>query len=408
MAVYVWQGVDSRGKDAKGVRDADNPKALRLLLRKEGVLATSIEEESAARVRQARDVDFGRIFQRVTSADLGMFTRQLATLLQAGVPLVEALSALIEQTDNPLLKNALTQTRDKVNEGTSLAEALKAHPKIFETLYVNMIAAAEASGTLDTVLKRLADFLDAQSNLMGKVTGALAYPAFVAVMAIGVVTMMMTVVVPKVSAIFESFKQTLPWYTRLLIFTSDMFSDYWWLMLLCGGGGFYSFRRWRATPAGRSRWDIWMLTAPMVGKLVVMIAVARFTSTLATLLAAGVPMLTALDIARNVLGNSELMRVIEQARESIREGESISLTLKRSGRFPPIVTHMIAVGERSGQLEQMLEHVAAAYERQVEARITMMMSLLAPMMIVVMGGISGWIAFSIIIPLSEIGGMIDQ
>lgn len=408
MAVYVWQGVDNRGKDAKGIRDADNPKALRLLLRKEGILATLIEEESAARVRQARDVDFGRMFQRVTSAELGIFTRQLATLLQSGVPLVEALSALIEQTDNPMLKSALTQTRDKVNEGTSFAEALKAHPKIFENLYVNMISAAEASGTLDTVLKRLADFLEAQSVLMGKVTSALAYPAFVAVMAVGVITMMMTVVVPKVSAIFDSFKQALPWYTQLLIVTSDMFSNYWWLMLLVGGGGIYSLQRWRATPAGRARWDLWMLTAPLVGKLVVMVAVARFTSTLATLLSAGVPMLTALEIARNVLGNSELMRVIEQARESIREGESISVTLKRSQRFPPIVTHMIAVGERSGQLEQMLEHVASAYERQVEERITMMMSLLAPMMIVVMGGISAWIAFSIIIPLASIGGMIDQ
>lgn len=408
MAVYVWQGVDGRGKDTKGVRDADNPKALRLSLRKEGILATSIEEESAARVRKSRDVDFSRMFQRVNATELGLFTRQLATLLQSGVPLVEALSALIDQTDNPMLKSALTQTRDKVNEGTSFAESLKAHPKIFEFLYVNMVAAAEASGTLDTVLSRLADFLEAQSRLMGKVQSAMAYPAFIAVMAVGVVGMMMTVVVPKVSAIFDSFKQTLPWYTQVLILTSNLFSNYWWLMLILFGGGIYGLQKWRATKEGRARWDIWMLTAPLVGQLVVMVAVARFAGTLATLLSSGVPMLTALDIARNVLGNSELMRVVEEAREAIREGESISVTLKRSGRFPPIVTHMIAVGERSGQLEKMLEHVAAAYERQVEARIAMMTSLLEPLMIVAMGGVSAWIAFSILMPLTQITDMIDQ
>lgn len=408
MAVYVWQGVDSRGKDAKGIRDADNPKALRLSLRKEGILATSIEEEAAARSRTSRDVDFGRMFQRVTVQELAMFTRQLATLLQSGVPLVESLSALIDQTDNPLLKAALTQTRDKVNEGTSFAEALKAHPKIFEHLYVNMVAAAEASGTLDTVLSRLADFLEAQARLTGTVVSALAYPAFIAVMAVAVVGVMMTVVVPKVSAIFDSFKQALPWYTQLLILTSNLFSNYWWLLLLLIGGGIYFLQRWRATPAGRGQWDIWMLTAPIFGQLIVMIAVARFAGTLATLLSSGVPMLTALDISRNVLGNSELMRVVETAREAIREGESMSVTLKKSGRFPPIVTHMIAVGERSGQLEKMLEHVAAAYERQVEARVSIMTSLLSPVMIVFMGGISAWIALSILMPLTQITDMIDQ
>lgn len=408
MAVYVWHGVDGRGKDAKGIRDADNPKALRLLLRKEGILATSIEEESAARVRTSRDVDFTRMFQRVSAADLGMFTRQLATLLESGVPLVESLSALIEQTDNALLKGALTQTRDKVNEGTSLAEALKAHPKIFENLYVNMVAAAEASGTLDTVLMRLAEFLETQARLVGRVQSALAYPAFIAVMAVGVIGMMMTVVVPKVTAIFDSFKQTLPWYTRLLILTSDIVSGYWWLILLLVGGGVFALQRWRATKEGNAQWDLWMLSAPLIGQMVVMVAVARFSSTLATLLAAGVPMLTALDIARNVLGNSELVRVVEEAREAIREGESISVTFKRSGRFPPIVTHMISVGERSGQLEKMLEHVAGAYERQVETRITMLMSLLEPIMIVTMGGVSAWIAFSILMPLTSITDMIDQ
>ena len=407
MAVYEWRGLNPSGKDVKGVRDAENVRALRMILRRDGVILTQALEEAEAKKKKAREVDFGRFFRRVSALDVAMATRQLATLLKSGVPLVDSMSALINQLENAELKNALTQTRDKVNEGSSLADALRAHPAIFQALYVNMVAAGEASGTLETVLGRLADFLESQTKLKNKVTAALAYPAFMSLMSLVTVAIMMIVVVPKVTSIFDDFQQALPWYTRLLIFTSDVFTGYWWLLLMLGGGAAYAFRRWLATPAGRATWDRRILGVPLFGKLLLMVAVSRFARTLSTLLSSGVPLLQAMEITRNVLGNVELMRVIEEAAGSIREGESIAAPLKRSGRFPPIVTHMIAIGEKSGQLEEMLENVAHAYDTQVETRVQAMTSLLEPAMIVVMGTISGGIAFSILMPLMRINEFVQ-
>jgi len=408
VAVFQWTGIDAKGKDVKGVRDADNPKILRVLLKKDGILATAIEEEhvAQARARSAGEVDFARMFERVSTDDIALLTRQLATLLHSGVPLVESLSALIEQVDKPALQSALTQIRDRVNEGTSFAEALQGHPKIFEALYYNMVAAGEASGTLDTVLDRLADHLDASSALRGKVIGALAYPAVMLLFTVTVVGFMMVVVVPQVTGIFEDFDQVLPWYTRLLIFISNTITDYWWLLFGLFGGAVWGFVRWIRTDSGRAVFDARILQLPQVGDLVMLIAVARFSRTLATLLASGVSLLTALDITKRVLGNVELMGVIEDARESIREGESIAAPLKRSGKFPPIVTHMIAIGERSGQLEAMLEHVAVAYDNQVSVRVNTLTSLLEPVMIIVMGIIVGSIAMSILMPMMQMSEFI--
>ena len=401
MAVYAWRGINAAGKDVKGIDDADSPKALRSSLRKQGVLVTQLDEESTAARRDARNISFKRMFSRVTQTDLALTTRQMATLLKAGIPLVEALDALIEQTEKEELRNALTNTRDKVNEGIAFNTALQAHPKIFEDLYVNMVAAGEVSGNLDTVLARLADVLEAQSRLKSKVSSALAYPIVMMVMSFLVVAVMMTVVVPQVTAIFEDFGQVLPWYTRALMFVSTAFTDYWYLLI---GGAFaiqYFFRKWLHSTEGRKQWDLIMLSAPLVGPLTTKVACARFARTLSTLLTAGVPVLQALEITRNVLGNTELMRVVSDARESIREGESIAKPLARSKRFPPIVTHMIAIGERSGELEGMLENVADAYDDQVDAQVATMTSLLEPLMILIMGGINGGITAAILVPLMQ-------
>lgn len=407
MAVYAYKGVDARGKSVKGVRDADSAKSLRNVLKRDGILATEILEQSEAARQAARDIDFGRLFRRVTPMDVAIATRQLSVLLRSGVPLVEALSALIEQLDHPELKSAFTDTRNQVNEGTTLADALKVHPKIFPALYVNMVAAGEASGTLEEVLARLADFLDEQTRLQSKVRAALAYPLVMAVVVVAILFLMMSVVVPKVTAIFENFNQTLPWYTSLLIWVSNLFSDYWWLIALLVGGAIYYFRRWRNTEEGRKKWDLFVLDVPIFGPLLTLVAVARFARTLATLLASGVPVLTAMDITKNVLGNTELMRVVEDARGSVREGEGIAKPLKQGGRFPPIVTHMVAVGERTGQLEEMLIHVADAYDQQVEVRIGAMTSILEPLLIVVMGTVVGGIAFAILMPLLKLNEMIQ-
>jgi general secretion pathway protein F len=407
MGVYAYKGIDARGKSVKGIRDADSAKALRTVLKRDGILATDILEHSEAAKKAARDIDFGRLFRRVSSLDVALATRQLSVLLRSGVPLVEALSALIDQLDHPELKAAFTDTRNQVNEGSTLADALKAHPKFFLPLYVNLVAAGEASGTLEEVLGRLAEFLDEQTRLQSKVRGALAYPLVMAVVVVLILFLMMSVVVPKVTAIFDNFNQTLPWYTSLLIWVSDIFSNYWWLLAGLMGGGIYWFRRWRASAEGRRKWDLFMLEVPLFGPLLIMVAVARFARTLATLLASGVPVLTAMDITRNVLGNTELMRIVEEARASVREGEGIAKPLRQAGRFPPMVTHMIAVGERSGQLEEMLLHVADAYDQQIEVRVGAMTSILEPLLIVVMGVIVGGIAFAILMPLLRLNEMIQ-
>ncbi len=407
MSVYAYKGIDARGKAVKGIRDADNAKGLRAVLKRDGILATEILERSEAARKASRDIDLGRLFRRVSPMDVAVATRQLSVLLRSGVPLVEALSALIEQLDQPELKAALTDTHNQVNEGSSLADALKEHPKIFLPLYVNMVAAGEASGTLEEVLARLAEFLDDQTRLQSKVRGALAYPIVMAVVVVLILFLMMSVVVPKVTTIFENFNQTLPWYTSLLIWVSDIFANYWWLLAALIGGGIYWFRRWKASEEGRKKWDLFLLEVPIFGPLLIMVAVARFSRTLATLLASGVPVLTAMDITRNVLGNTELMRVVEDARTSVREGEGIAKPLRQAGRFPAMVTHMIAVGERTGQLEEMLIHVADAYDQQIEVRVGAMTSILEPLLIVVMGVVVGGIAFAILMPLLQLNEMIQ-
>jgi general secretion pathway protein F len=264
-----------------------------------------------------------------------------------------------------------------------------------------MVRAGEASGTLEGVLDRLTQFMESQAKLKGKVIGALAYPALMVLIGVVLISVLMVAVVPNVKSIFSSVGQALPWYTELLLFTSDILSTYWWLITLFWIAGIYAFRRWRSKPAGRLAWDAFILNIPVFGKLIQMLSVARFSRTLATLLSAGVALLTAMDIVRSVLGNAALEKVVADAIGSIREGQSIAEPLKRSGRFPPMVTHMIAIGEKSGQLEEMLENVADAYDAAVETRVQMLTSLLEPLMIVVMGGAVGFIAMAILMPIIQ-------
>ncbi|NUQ76510.1 MAG: type II secretion system inner membrane protein GspF [Polyangiaceae bacterium] len=402
MAVFEYTGIAvGTGKPVKGVRDAENAKALRSALRKDGVLLTTATEEKAAKEKAKRSIKLFAFLDRPSTSDVAIMTRQLATLVGAGIPLFESLNALIEQLEKESLKRAITAVREQVREGTSFAKALEQHPTIFPPLYVNMVRAGEASGTLEAVLDRLTHFMESQAKLKGKVVGALAYPGLMAIIGSTLISVLMVAVVPNVKAIFQSVGQALPWYTEFLIFTSDMASSYWWLVTLLAIVGGWLFKRWRAKPAGRLAWDSFLLRIPLFGKLIQMLSVARFSRTLATLLSAGVALLTAMDIVRSVLGNAALEKVVSDAIGSIREGQSIAEPLKRSGRFPPMVTHMIAIGEKSGQLEQMLENVADAYDAAVETRVQMLTSLLEPMMIVVMGGAVGFIAMAILMPLIQ-------
>jgi general secretion pathway protein F len=473
MAVFEYRGlVAASGKQVHGVRDADNLKVLRAVLRRDGVMLTSAEE-AKEKSAGGRRFTFAALFGRVNTTDVAMMTRQLATLVRAGIPLVEAMTALTDQIEKHELKTVLTQVRDRLNEGISLAKALEAHPKVFPPLYVNMVAAGEASGTLESVLERLADFMESQARLKGKVSAALAYPALMLVIGSVLISVMMVAVVPKVTNIFASLNQALPWYTALLIFVSDVLSSNQMLgfvlalaatvagrrhfaqplpeptrdnpkprrsvgpalvvnLILLGTKGYLLFvveSPWAylagsaggllvaiainrllayiATPAGRVWKDTALLRAPIFGPLFRMLAVARFSRTLATLLQSGVPLLRAMDIVRNVIGNARLERVVDEAASAIREGQSIAAPLKRSGDFPPIVTHMIAVGEKSGELEGMLENVAKAYDTQVDTRVQALTSLLEPLMIVFMGGAVGFIAFAILMPLIQMNEFIQ-
>ncbi len=408
MAVFEYKGIlVAGGKAVQGLRDAENVKALRAQLRKEGVLLTTAAEGKSTQSVQTKGFDLKRFFERPSVADVAIMTRQLATLVRAHIPLFEALSALIEQTEKEGLRRALTNVRDAVREGTSFADALKEHPTIFPDLYVNMVRAGESSGTLDAVLLRLTNFMEGQAKLRGKVSSALAYPILMMVIAIVMISVLMTSVVPKVTSIFASMQKALPWYTRSLILFSDFTSNFWWLIVLLVVGGGTWFRRWRATPEGRLSWDRIVLRAPLFGQLIMMVSISRFARTLATLLSAGVALLPAMAIVRNVLGNAALEKVVESATGSIREGQSIADPLKASGYFPPLVTHMIAIGERSGQLEEMLENVAEAYDTAVDARVQLLTSLLEPIIIVVMGGAVAFIAFAILMPLIQMSSFVE-
>lgn len=408
MAVYEYRGIQiTSGKPVKGVRDAESAKALRVLLRKEGVLLSSAIEDSKKTKKSTGEIDLFAFFKRANSNDIAMMTRQLATLVKAGIPLVDSIAALTEQLEKQDLKRIMTAVRERLNEGSSFSKALEAHTRAFPPLYINMVAAGEASGTLEAVLDRLADFMEAQARLKGKVGAALAYPILMTLIGIGLMSVLMVAVVPKVTRVFQSMDHPLPWYTQALILVSGVLSSYWWLIAIVVGGSIYWFRRWVRTKEGRLKWDTISLRMPIFGSLFRMIAIARFSKTLSTLLASGVPLLKAMEIVRNVLDNAALEKVVETAAGSIREGESIADPLRRSGEFPPIVTHMIAVGEKSGQLESMLGSVSESFNAQVEVRVQALTSLLEPLVIVIMGGAVGFIAFAILMPLIQMNEFIQ-
>jgi general secretion pathway protein F len=403
MPVFEYKALTAGGKAVQGLREADSAKSLRTTLRREGVFLTDVLGEQQVKAQQAREVNVRRwVVGRISAEDLAIATRQLAVLVHAGIPLVEALTALVEQVDKEKLKRVLGDVKQRVNEGSSLADALGAHPRVFGELYVNMIRAGEHSGALEIVLSRLADFTESQARLRSKILGTMAYPAAMMVIGSAVLGILFTVVIPKVMKIFADTKATLPITTRVLIGFTSFVSQWWWAILGVIVLAIWGFVRWKRTPAGKARWHRFVLTVPIFGRLLRIIAIGRFARTLSTLLKSGVPLLVSMDIVKNVVGNVRLAEVIDQARDAIREGESIAAPLKRSGEFPPLVFHMVAVGERSGALEEMLGNVADAYEDQVETTVSALTSLLEPIMIVAMGAVVGFIVFSVLMPILQI------
>jgi general secretion pathway protein F len=399
MPVFEYKGVSAAGKNVSGVLDGESLKAIRSRLKKDGVVVLDIRETASARAGRTREIS---IFQgRVRSGDLANATRQLATLLSSGLPLMEALNVLVEQEESQALKRALSSVRDAVREGSSLADALKADPRVFSPLFGNMVAAGEASGTLEITLARLADFLEEQTRFQGRLAAALAYPGLMTLIGIGVLFFLFSFVLPRVTALFEDSRQQLPFITLALLAIVQFVSRFWWLILLAVGGAAYYARRYFTAPAGKAQLDAWVLKLPVFGTLIRMIAVSRFTRTLGTLLQSGVPTLTALDIVQNVVGNTVLAEAVRKARENVREGESIADPLRRSRLFPPVVVQMVAVGEKSGELEKMLLKVSDSFDRSVESRVTALMSLVEPAIILVMGLAVGFIVIAILLPILQ-------
>ena len=405
MPVYAYVGLSPEGKNVNGIIDAESPRAARLKLRRTGVFPTSLTEtREDTTPRASRSIS--RLLERASPQELAVMTRQLSTLVSAGLPLVDCLSALIDQVDSERLKQILTETRERVNEGSSLADALAEHPKLFSDLFVNMVRAGEASGALDVVLLRLADYTESTARLRAKLRSALTYPIIMVLVGGAILFFLLSYVVPKITRIFTESKQVLPLPTRALLAISGAFASYWPVVLVLLIAAAFAFRYWVRTPKGRARYDRWVLRLPVFGKLLQKIAVARFSRTLSTLLKSGIGLLPSLDIVKNIVDNRVLFDATEAARDAIREGQSIAPPLKKSGIFPPLMIHMIAVGERSGQLEQMLIKTAEAYEGEVDGTIATLTTLLEPVMILFMGGLVLFIVLSILLPIFQMNQLI--
>lgn len=406
MPIYEYQGFNREGKTVKGTLDSENLRTARLKLKKDGIFVDKIKDKKkATNAKKAGSRKTGS----VPVKDLSLMTRQLATLIKANIPLVDALTAISEQVENQTLAEAVADCKNMVNEGQSLHKALSKYPNIFNNIYVSMAEAGEMSGTLDLILIRLSEFTESQAELKQRITSALTTPVIMMLVMVGAIFFLFTKVVPEILTIFESMPDMeLPATTQIVSSISAFLIDKWYMILGTLVVGTVLFINWKNSTEGRKSWDALVLKIPVVGEIVRMIAISRFTRTLATLLTGGVPMLSAMDIVRNVVDNHVLAQAIDEARSNISEGESIAGPLKRSEQFPPIVIHMVNIGEKTGDLENMLTLVSDAYDFQVKAKVDSLTTLLNPIMTLLMGIVVFIIVMAIIVPMfdmtSKIGG----
>lgn len=400
MPVFEYKGLDRKGRNVKNTIDADNARAARAKLKKDGIFVSDLKD----RTKSVRKVK-GKKANSTTAVgveDLALMTRQLATLLKANVPLVDSLTAVADQIENAEFSSVISEIKNAVNEGAALNKTMAKYPRIFNNIYVSMVEAGELSGTLDIILIRLAEFTESQNELANKVKSAMLYPIIIAVVTAGVMMIMFIFVVPKVMSIFESSPDiTLPWYSVMVFDLSGIITQYWYVLIVATIGFYAIFLSWKRTPSGSAQWDAIVLKLPVIGKLSRTIAVSRFSRTLSTLLTGGVPMLTAMNIVRNVVNNAVLASAIDLARDNISEGESIAGPLKKSGQFPPMIIHMINIGEKTGELESMLNQVSDSYDFQVKNEVEGLTSIMEPAMIIFMACVIGTVVFSIMIPMFD-------
>jgi len=408
MPVFAYRGLSPEGRSVNGVVDAESARGARGKLRASGIFPTAISEETAAR----RPISFrdwlpkiGRT--KMSGSDLSLLTRQLSALLSAGVQLVDALGILSEQTTKPAIKRMMSQVRERVREGTSLADALAAHRDVFSDLYVGMVRAGEAAAALEAVLDRLADYSERQAEFVSKVRGALTYPIIMMCVGLAIMGFLVTYVVPQVATIFKESHAALPFATVILIAVSNILIGYWYviLILFLATGATLAFGF--STVRGRRFYDKTILKAPYIGETMIRILCARFARTLSTLLASGVQLLPALDAVKGVVTNGLLREAVETSRDSIREGHGMGETLKVSGLFPPLLVEMVKVGERSGELERMLERVADAYEHEVAHSLSQMTTILEPVMTLGMAGMIVFMMMAVLMPIFQLNQLMQ-
>ncbi len=403
MGAFEYVAMDETGKQSKGLLEGDTPKHVRQLLRDRKLFPVSVTEVAQKEARRQRSFSLRR---GMSSAELALITRQLASLSQSGLPLEEALLAVSQQNDQPRTKSILLGVRGKVMEGHSLADGFSEFPQAFPELYRATVAAGEQSGHLDVVLERLADYTEARQELRQRVTNALVYPIALVVMAIGIISFMLATVVPKIVGVFENTAAELPGLTSGLIATSDFLRDYWGLLLIGFAAAAYG-TWWVLQQEGpRRRYHATLLRLPIIGRLSRGVNTARFTRTFSILAGSGVPILDALKISAEVIESLPMRDAVLEATLRVREGASISKSLAASKLFPPMMIHLISSGEAGGRLEEMLSRAAAGQEREVDGLIAALLGVLQPLLIVLMGAIVLTIVLAILLPIFEINNLI--
>ena len=405
MPIFNYEAIDAKGRPKKGTVDADTARDAREKLRRQQIRVVEMHRLDATARPKKGDRPKFQLQRRVNTRELAILTRQFSTLLGSGVHLSEALNVLVEQIQDRRMEVVFRDLREKIVSGSGLADALSFHPGYFSDLYINMVRAGEASGNLDDILTRLADYLQKQANLKGKLVAAMTYPAVMVVVGFGVVVFLMSYVVPRITGILSQKGDALPAPTLILMTISDVFKQYWWLGLILALAGAIFMRISIATEKGRLWFDTTLLKIPVMGTLFQKSAISRFTVTLSALLKSGLPALDALAIVSKVVNNALLSKVIVQIADRILEGADISTPLRKSKMFPPMVGYMIAIGEQSGELENILDRISETYEEEIDLAVQRLTALVEPVIIVGLAVVVGFIIMAVLLPLLQFDSM---
>jgi len=404
MGAFEYTALDAQGRERKGLIEGDTPKHVRQLLRDKQLLPVDVQESAQRELKRGRARRFMR--RGLSTLDLALLTRQLATLLRSGLPLEESLQAVAEQTEKPRVQRIVLGVRGKVVEGHPLAEGLRDFPQAFPEIYRATVSAGEQSGKLDQVLERLSDYTESRQVMGQQVSNALVYPIVLMVLSFAIVSFLLAYVVPQVVAVFESGHQELPIATRILIGTSDLIRHYWFYALIVLAGVTWLFMRWLKAPEARLRFDRLLLRLPLAGKLIRGLNTARFSRTFSILTASAVPVLEALRISAEVVNNLPMRNAVEEAALRVREGAPIGKSLAARKMFPPMMIHLISSGESSGELEKMLERAATNQEREMDSLLSTMTNLLGPFMVVFMGAIVMFIVIALLLPIFQLNDLV--